>query len=362
MRPFIFVLHTSLIILYIVGGCKETKQAEIKKKTVDSVAAFILKKELISKDVSFPAELLAMERTEILAKFSAYVKSVRVEIGDRVQKGQVLATLEAPEMISNFAQANADLQSARSRYQGSLDTYKRILNASKVEGTIAANELEKARNQMMADSAAMEANRSKLTAYGQINNYLTLRAPFAGIVTQRNVDPGTLVSAGNPLPILVVENNSALRLRVPVPETYAAAVSDSSFIRFTVEAQPGVTYKAKLSRKSGALDLRNRTEIWEYIYPNKEHHLKSGMFANATLHLGRSEPSFVIPSSAVSTNLEKRFVIRLREGKTEWIDVKQGMASGDKVEVFGNMQENDTLLIRATDEIKPDTKLLPKIK
>lgn len=355
------VITAVLSAIVVSSGCKENApKQEVKRQGTDSAAAFVLKKEPVSKQISFPAELIPLEKVEITAKVSGYIKILKVDIGDHVQQGQVLAILEAPEFVSNYAQANADVQTARSKFFGSLDTYNRILNASKVEGTIAANELEKAKSQMMADSSSLEATRSKLNSIAQLRDYLTIRAPFSGIITQRNVDVGTLVGAGNTKPILVLENNASLRLRLPVPEAYTSAVPDSSFIQFTVEAQPGITYKAGLSRKAGALNLTNRTETWEFIYPNKNNELKSGMFANAYLKLGRKENSFLVPSTAVATNLEKRFVIRLKAGKTEWVDVRIGIALNDKAEIFGNLEEGDILLVRASDEINQGTQLLPK--
>lgn len=347
----------------VFSGCRESNiKPEIKKPGVDSVAAFQLKKEAIDKLIIFPAELIPLERAEIFAKVSGYVNALKVDIGDRVQKGQVLATLEAPEMIANYAQANADVETARSKFLGSNDAYKRILNASKVEGTIAAGELEKVKSQMMADSASLEAVRSKLVAQSQLKNYLVIRAPFNGIISQRNVDPGTLVGINTAKPMLVVENTNSLRLRIPVPEAYTAANSEANAINFTVDAQPGITYKASLSRKAGTLNLTNRTETWEYIYRNAGNELKSGMFANASLKLGRKEPSFLVPASAIATNLERRFVIRLEDGKTEWVDVRSGINMGDKVEIFGDLNEGDILLVRATDEIKPNIILGSKLQ
>jgi RND family efflux transporter MFP subunit len=321
---------------------------------------FVLQKDTVNKQITFPAELIPLERAEIFAKVSGYVSALKVDIGDRVSKGQLLAVLEAPEMVANYAEANADIQTARSKYQGSLDAYRRIVNAAKVDGTIAAGELEKARSQMLADSASLNAARSKTSAYAQLKDYLTIRAPFSGIVTQRNVDPGTLVSTGNTKPLLVVENINTLRLRVPVPEAYTSATSETSAVDFTVDAQPDITYQAKLSRKAGALNLANRTETWEFLFENKGNQLKSGMFANAILKFGRKSPTFLVPASAMATNLEKRFVIRLKDGKTAWVDVRAGINTGDKIEIFGNLTEGDTLLVRATDEIKAGTALAPK--
>ncbi|MBN8790380.1 MAG: efflux RND transporter periplasmic adaptor subunit [Terrimonas sp.] len=355
------IVLTSIITIATTSCQQGSGNAEtIKKASADSVAVFILQKDTVNKQITFPAELLPLERAEILAKVSGYVSALKVDIGDEVVKGQLLAVLEAPEMVANYAQANADVQTARSKYLGSLDAYRRILNAAKVEGTVAAGELEKAKSQMLADSAALDATRLKTTAYALLKDYLAIRAPFSGIITQRNIDPGTLVGTGNAKPILVVENISTLRLRVPVPEAYTATNSGTSVVDFTVDAQPDVTYQAKLSRKSGAINLSNRTETWEYLYQNNSGQLKSGMFANALLKLGRKTPTFLVPPAAVATNLEKRFVIRLKDGKAEWVDVRAGINTGDKIELFGNLSEGDTLLVRATDEIKEGAAVAPK--
>ncbi len=346
----------------MLTGCHQNPESKAiaKKAGADSVTVFLLTRDTVSKQITFPAELIPLERAEIFAKVSGYVGTLKVDIGDKVSKGQLLAVLEAPEANANYAQANADVQIARSRYLGSLDAYRRIVNAAKVEGTIAAGELEKAKSLMMADSAALNAARSKTIAFAQLKDYLTIRAPFNGVVTQRNVDPGTLVSAANPTPMLVVENISTLRLRVPVPESYTAANTETGSITFTVDAQPEVTYQAKLSRKAGALTLADRTETWEFLFQNNHLQLKSGMFATAVLNLGRKSPTFLVPAAAVATNLEKRFVIRLKDGKTEWVDVRNGINLGDRLEIFGQLSAGDTLLARATDEIKAGSSLIPR--
>ena len=214
---------------------------------------------------------------------------------------------------------------------------------------------------MLADSSTVEAAKSRLHVGAQLKDYLTIIAPFNGIVTQRNVDLGTLTGSGNSKPLLVVEDVSSLRLRLPIPETYSAAIPDTSVIEFSVEAAPGKIFTATLSRKSGSINLSNRTETWEYIYLNNEDHLKSGMFANASLKMGRGELSFLVPAAAIVTNLERRFVIRLTDGKAEWIDVKNGFSQNDKIEIFGSLHEGDLLLSAASDEIKPGAKLVAKL-
>ncbi len=352
-----------LVASVLFNACtSDNKEQQTKPVAQDSTTVFILQKQEVNKKFSFPSELTPLERAEIFAKVSGYIKTVKVDIGDKVQQGQVLAIIEAPEMLSNYAQASADVQFANSKYIASLDAFTRIENAAKVNGTVATGELEKSRNQMLADKAAHEATKAKLNAYAQLKDYLTIRSPFSGTIVQRNADIGTLVGTANNKPILVIENTATLRLKVPVQEAYTTALPDSSFISFTVDAQPDKKYFAKLSRKTGAINKDNRTETWEFIYNNSKQELKSGMYANATMKLGRSGTSFVVAPSAIATTLEKRFVIRLKDGKAEWIDVRNGMNTGDKIEIFGNLNEGDTLLMKATDEIKEGTKLIGKIK
>jgi RND family efflux transporter MFP subunit len=352
----IYILAT----IFVTGCRNKFTQNQTQSGKPDSVAAFILQKKSFTKKISFPGELLPLERAEIFAKISGYVNRIRVDIGDSVHKGEVLAILDAPEMIANYSQVNSDVQTARSKYLGSLDAFNRIVIAARVDGTVAAGELERIRNQMMSDSASLEALKSKLAAYAQLKDYLVIRAPFTGVVTQRNFDPGTLVGAANSKPILIVENNDILRLRVPVPEAYTSANPGGSSVNFTVDAYPGQVFDAKLSRKSGSLNLTNRTETWEFIYPNKDKKLKSGMFANAIINFSRPDPSFVVPATAIVTNQERRFIIRLKNTKTEWVDVHYGIVLDDGTEIFGTLYAGDTILVRGTDEIKPNKIFTPQ--
>ncbi len=199
-----------------------------------------------------------------------------------------------------------------------------------------------------------------MSAHAQLKDYLTITAPFSGVITQRNVDPGTLVGAANSKPMLVLENNSKLRLRLPVPEAYIAATPENEKVGFTIDTYPGVYFDALLSRKAGALNLVNRTETWEFVYNNAEKKLKSGMFANCKISFKRSMPSYVVPSTAIVTNQEKRFVIRIVNSKAEWVDVRNGFAFNDTTEVFGNLVEGDTIVLRGTDEMKPGKQIIPR--
>ncbi len=359
---YCIVFFASLLML--ATGCKnkETGTVTLADSRQDTLQAFIIRQQLVSKTVSLPSQLEPFERAELFAKIQGYVRKMNVDIGEKVKPGEVLAIVEAPEYNANLSQSVASARATKAKYQSSKDAYERLLNAAKEPGAIAEGELVKAQNQMMADSAAYDAAKQTSNAYSQLNNYLVIKAPFYGVITQRNADPGDLVSSNNPKPLLVIENNSLLRLKVPVPEAYTDAATETKIIPFTVDAIPGNSFTATIYRKSNTIDLANRTELWEFLVKNEKGLLRSGMYANSKLSVSRKYPSLVVPYQAVATNLEKRFVIKYHSGKSEWIDVRNGITLDSTVEIFGDIMPGDTLLFKATDEIKQGQKLAVKVK
>jgi RND family efflux transporter MFP subunit len=211
---------------------------------------------------------------------------------------------------------------------------------------------------MLADSAVLASAKSNANSFSQLQDYLIIRAAFDGVITQRNIDLGSLVGKGQ-APMFVLENISKLRLRVAIPETYTTALPDTSVISFHVSAQPSEKYAAVLARKSNQIDAKTRTELWEFEVNNAKGDLKSGMFGNANFNLKRGTSSFVVPYSSLVTNQERNFVIRVRDGKTEWVDVKNGISLKDQIEIFGGLSEGDQIIKRSNDEIKPEQTVVP---
>lgn len=352
MTKLIFRLS---IVVLCVAACTENKtpQNPATAELTDTVPVFILSGTQVSKSIELPAELLPYETADLTPKVQGYIKDIRVDIGDRVSRGQVLAVIDAPEVRTRSAEYRSALSSAQSRYQSSKDVYDRLLRASqaKTSGIVASVDLEKSRNQKLADSAAFQSARSLAQSYSEVAGYLVITAPFDGIVTARNTDRGALV--GQQSPIFTVQNTSTLRLRVAVPETYMSAETAGKEVGFRVESNPNKSFTAQLARKSGAVDPKNRTETWEYKFNNPSNELKTGSFAYVKLNLQRNASSFVIAPSAIATNQERKFVIAVRNGKAEWIDVRQGMSTEKGLEVFGDIKVGDTIVVRATDERKP---------
>jgi len=352
-----------LSLLFACGG-KEGESVDQANAgpSVDTVAAFVLKADTLKKTVELPAELAPYQHTDLYARVQGFIRAMKVDIGARVRTGQTLAIIEAPEVNTRLEEAQASLQSIKARWSGSLDHYQRLYRASQAQtpGIVAPVDLERAKDQMLTDSNAYEAARKQVQASKEVSGYLYIVAPFSGVITARKADVGALV--GTTVPLLTLQDDGKLRLRVAVPEAYTAAANFSQPIHFRVDAWPGQHFDAVPARKSENINPDTRTELWEFEAQNPRQQLKAGAFAYAQLRLERSGPSLLVPPSAVSTTQEKKFVIRVKDNKAEWVDVGQGIGTDKGLEIFGKLQPGDTLLVKATDERKPGTTAYWKIQ
>lgn len=363
--PLKFLTLSVLVLLYAGCGSSGKQDAKITSNEAaiaDTVPVFILKTDTLKKIVELPGEMLPYEQTDLYAKISGFVSTMKVDIGDRVHKGQTLAIIEAPEVNTKFAEAGYSIQTAKAKWTASKDNYDRLFRASRnpSPGIVAPVDLENSLNQMMADSATFEAARQQAKAYKEVSGYLYITAPFEGVITARKADPGALVGANAML--LTIQNNSTLRLRVAVPEMYIASAGKARNIFFSVDAYPEQRFSGVLTRKTETVDPATRTELWEFTIDNSKHLLKAGIFARAKINITRNGPSYIIPSSAIATTLERKFVIKVTQGKADWVDVRQGITTDSGVEIFGNLKTGDTLLIKGTDEQKQGSKAFWKIR
>lgn len=357
MRVLIFLFSAS-----IISACGSSPTPTVKKEEVktDSIAVFELKADSIKKDLSLPSELAPNENALIRAKVQGYIRKVNVDIGSKVSKGQVLALIDAPEINSRVQEINAKVKASQARYQSSKDYYDRINTAAKAEGVIAASELQRTKDQMMADEAEFKAAQYSAASNQQVGKYLAIMAPYAGVITKRNIDPGSFVGNPNEQPLFELEDNSTLRLKVAVPEAYTGAALQGNTGELTTRSFPDKKFKATLVRKAGSIDNGSRSEMWEFAVPNASRELKAGSYADVKLHLLRTHPGLVVPSSAIVTTLERKFMIKITNNTTQWVDVRTGFNLGDKQEVFGDFQAGDTIVLKANEELKPNVKVVLK--
>lgn len=319
-----------------------------------------LEKGQLQSALKLPGEIKPFQFADLYAKVNSYVKNVNVDLGSHVTTGQVLATLEAPEMNTQLLEAQSRLHTKEAMFRASRATYERLLKTSRVPGTISPNDLDMAFEKMSADSAELLSSRSSYHEVQQMLGYLVIRAPFNGVISERNVHPGTYVGPagkGSDKPLFRLEEQQKLRLSVAVPEMYTDDARHASEVHFTVKALPGDTFTAKISRIAGSLDVRLRSETLEMDVANKDARLLPGMYAEVQMPMPGKKDVYIVPKLAVISNSEKVFVIKSVNGKAVWVPVKCGNESTGKIEVFGDLSDNDQIVLNGSDEIKEGTPL-----
>ena len=327
--------------------------------------------------LEMPGELNPYEEVAIFPRVTGYLKSIRVDRGSRVRAGELLATLEAPELLAQRAEAEskllgaqAQLGVARSKADGDSSTYEKLKAAAATPGVVAGNDVvlaEKAvegnRSQIAAAERTVDAARQALNSIRQMEEYLMVTAPFDGVITERNVHAGALVgpnSGGPAVPMLRLVNGNRLRLVVPVPEAYIAGVSQGTETSFSVPAYPGEMFTGKVARIARSVDMKTRTMAVEIDVANREGRLTPGSFCQVRWPVRRGGASLLVPMRSVASTSGRTFVIRVRDGKADWVDVRTGLTSGPLVEVFGELRPGDEVAARATDEIRSGTDVRTK--
>jgi len=319
----------------------------------------------VSRIVELPGEIQPFLAVSLHAKVSGYVDRVLVDRGSMVKQDELLAELSAPEMAARIAEMESRVEGAESdRLQAAAQlaaaeaTYESLKKASETPGAIAGNELVQAQKQVEAARAlvhsrqqASQAAQAAVKAQKDLEQYLKITAPFDGVVTERLVHPGALVGPGADLVLLVVQQISRLRLVVPVPEEDVSGMARGANVIFHVPAYAERKFSGTIARIAHALDPKTRTMAVELDVLNRDGALAPGMYPVVEWPIRRANAGLFVPKTAVVTTTERTFVIRSRDGKAEWVDVKKGGAEGDLVEVMGALRPGDKVVKRGTDEL-----------
>jgi RND family efflux transporter MFP subunit len=385
------------IVLWIVVGSRSQKasqQPSQQQAQVPSVAVTRVVAKELNRQIRLPGELQAYQDVAIYPKVQSFVEWIGVDRGSVVKHGQLLCRMSAPEVSSQRSEAAAKAQSATSqRIEGEARvrsiqaqkleaaaklaaddaTYKHLKAAAVTPGVVAGNDLETAQRTVEAGRARVklyEENERAAAAQVQslaenekaaadaarsvkdIESYLRITAPFDGVITERNVHTGSLVGPSGNAPMLRIRQVSKLRLVVYVPEADVAGMAEGKSVGFSVTAYPGETFSGKLQRIAHSLDAKTRTMPVELDVDNPANRLAPGMYAEVIWPNTRLQPSLFVPPTAIAVTTERTFVVRIREGSAEWVDVKRGASMGDLVEVFGDLAEGDQVATRGTDELR----------
>ncbi len=364
------ITKTSFFTIFPVIGCcllittpschssKQKQEAVVEQKQTKTPAATEVvsaKKGKLSSSIQVPGELIPYQKVEIYAKENSFVKKVLVDVGSGVKQGQLLVSMEAPEINSRISEAQSNLKSLQAIYISSKATYNRLLETSKTPGTISPNDLEQALARVNSEKARLEGAQASIRAVSATRNYLDIRAPFSGVITARNINPGAYVGPsgkGSEVPMFVLQQQQRLRLVISVPEVYTGLLHAGDAITFNVKSMPSRKFTAQVKRMAGSLDERLRSERIEMDVLNNDKNLLPGMYAEVNIPLPAKDSTFIVPKTAVVSTAEKEFVIRVVNQKAEWVDIKKGREGDGKIEVYGNLIEGDQLIKTATDEIR----------
>ena len=348
----------------LVSGCgsSSAKPGEDTAQAAPPVLTntFPLEKGKLSTQFNVPGELIAYQQVDLYAKVNSFVKKLYVDIGSHVTTGQLLAILEAPEITSQIDADVARIKAQESIFIASKANYERMYETSLTPGTISQNDLDQAAARKNSDSAQLEAARSTLKEAEDTRDYLTLRAPFSGVISARNITTGAYVGPsgkGQDTPMFTLQEQSLLRLVVSVPEMYTGYLTDKDVVRFTVKALPNQTFTARVRRLAGAIDNRLRSERIEMDVENPHNQLLPGMVTEVDVPLPAPDSAFLVPRTAVVNSTEKVFVIRNNGGKAEWVNIKTGREALGRIEVFGDFKEGDQLVLAASEEIRDGSTL-----
>jgi RND family efflux transporter MFP subunit len=338
----------------------------------------------LSSGLQLPGNIQAITEAPILARADGYLARRFVDIGDRVKSGQPLAEIEAPELDAQVLQAKANVQQTQAAMEqaaASLEQGKTDLELARVtserwtrlasQGVVSRQDndqyqaqyrskvsnvqaLEKAILVQRSNIAAAEANVSRLE---KLLSYRTVRAPFDGVVTLRNVDAGALVNAGSTLMFRIAQTRT-LRAYVNIPQTHASSVRPGQSALLTVSNLPGRQFKGAVVRSASALDPTSRTMLVEVEVPNPANALLPGMYAEVDLSSAHKIVPAVIPSDALIIRADGTQVAVVGPDNTvhlQKIDV--GRDYGDRLEVSSGLEHGQRIIVNPGDAAQEGLKV-----
>lgn len=324
-------------------------ETSAKPESPATLETVLVETKLLSATLPLSGELTPYESVALFPRVQGFIEQIAVDRGSVVKAGQILGRLSAPELLSQRAEAD-------SKARGDESTFQRLRAAAATPGAVSKHEIE------LAESAA-RASQSRVRSLHALEEYLVVKAPFDGVVTERNVHPGALVgppTGANAVPMLRIEQVERLRLNVAVAESYVGSIKEGTIVEFTVRAWPGEQFRGSVQRVARSLDTRTRTMPVELDVENSAGKLASGMFVEVKWPVRRTSPSLFVPSTAVVRTTERNFVSRVKDEMLEQVPVQLGAAMGDRIEVFGALQAGEFVLKRGREELPTGARVQTK--
>ncbi len=376
-----------------LSSCSGSRSVHASTPAVTVGVTKVVRKSL-GRQLTVSSELVPFEEIDVYAKESGYVKKLFVDYGTRVKAGQVMATLEIPELEAQLQEDRAEITNASdqvSRAQHELKRYQAQYKALHLEytrlnsvfetqpGIVAQQEVDDAQGKDMAAASQVDAGgaalqaaqsnlsvaRAKLIHDQTLYDYSKITAPFSGVVTQRYANLGTLVQAGTAsstqaMPIVKLSEDSLFRLVIPVPEAYVRYIRIGDPVQVRVPSM-NRDFPGKVARFSVDVREDTRTMHTEVDVPNPKHLLVPGSYAEAQLTLEQKDDVPTVPLQAVNREGEKSTVFVVdRDGEIQDRPVTLGLETPNDAEVVAGLSEGDEVVVSDRSGLKAGQKVLPK--
>jgi RND family efflux transporter MFP subunit len=391
--PYLSIALTLSTVLSLTS-CTGTQSAETQ--SAPTVGVTKVTRKSLQRQITLSSELVPFQEIDVYAKESGFVKKLYVDYGTRVKEGQLMATLEIPELQAQLVEDNADIKADNNevfRDQNEVGRYKAEYKALHLEytrlngvfqsqpGLVAQQEVDDAQGKDLAASsqvdaaeAALDAARSQLASaqaklvHDQaLFDYSRITAPFSGVVTNRYANLGTLIQAGTDsstqaLPLVRLSEDDLFRLVIPVPESYVEYIRIGDPVEVTVPSL-NRTFPGKVARFSVEVREDTRTMHTEVDVANPERVLMPGLFAEATLTLQKKDNILTVPVQAVSheNNQTTVYVVNAQH-EIAVQPVTPGMQTANDVEVLSGLSEGQQVVVSDRSGLKAGEKVQPHLE
>ena len=389
------------VLALAVAACSTSRASTEHAETssAPTVAVARVTRGDVAQSLTIAAEFRPFQEIEVHAKVAGYLKSIFVDVGDRVKAGQLLAVLEIPELQDEIKQdvaavnraneeikrAQADVQRAESahdvahlsstRLTGVINARPNLVAQQDIDEATGRDRVAEA--QVSTAQAALAAAKEQLeiakAAQGKTQtlfDYARITAPFAGVITHRYADTGAMIQAGTSsqtqaMPIVRLSQNDKLRLVIPVPESAVSRIHVGNDVDVVVQSlHKSVT--GRIARFSDRLDTETRTMRVEVDVPNARLELVPGMYADATLVLAAANGVIVAPVQAIDRADGGAHVLVVAadgrsEGKIEERRIGLGLEADDRVEVSRGLAAGDLVVVGSRAQLKPGMRVMPKV-
>jgi len=372
-------------------GCSGTQkvQASEAPDVTATVGVALVSRKPMERQLTISSELVPFQEIDVYAKESGFVRELNVDYGSRVQKGQLMAVLEIPELAMLLQQDEAAIQVATDQVQHAQKElnrveaqhnvlhlqYKRLQGVAESRpGLVAQQEVDDAQGKDLASEAQIEATKSaEATAQSQLiaakakeshdrvlYDYANIRAPFSGVVTQRYANLGTLMQAGTSsstqaLPLVRLSQDDKFRLVIPVPESYVKYIRNGDPVQVRVPSLNKI-FPGKVARFSVDVAEDTRTMHTEVDVPNPSHELVPGLYAEATLMLERKADALTVPLQAVDRNGDQTTILLVdASDRVQQRTIEVGLQSATDAEVIAGLNEGDRVVVSDRSGLKQGT-------